>query len=178
MGPDVPARLWSTWSQTALVANVSCTAKKKIDGLHRHFLREIVIWLRLPANSIPARGPCRAILTPLFIPELNASKPSNEGAAASNGVVGAGEIGDVPDTYGQSLQPADRRARCNTEAEAGYSKRIVAAAIRQDTAADTTAHEQTRLRDLEPDVSGGLRQRRRDRNDQHQQRNRRQANDE
>jgi hypothetical protein len=43
-------------------------------------------------------GPLQGDPYALFIPELNASKPSNEGAAASNGVVGAGEIGDLPDT--------------------------------------------------------------------------------
>ena len=61
-----------------------------------HF-SEILISLRFVANSSPGLGSLQGDLYALLIPQLNAPEAANEGAAATDGAVGAGEIADLPD---------------------------------------------------------------------------------
>ena len=73
------------------------TALRPTSGTEQAHFSEILTSLRFAANSIPGLGPLQGDLHALFIPQLNASEAANEGAAATDGAVGAGEVADLPD---------------------------------------------------------------------------------
>jgi hypothetical protein len=59
-------------------------------------LSEILIPLRFAANSISRLRPLQGELHTFFIRQVNASEAANEGAAATDGAVGAGKVADLP----------------------------------------------------------------------------------
>src|SRR5712664_1483911 len=88
--------------------------------------------------------------------QLHAAKATNQSAAGANGGVGAGKIFQFTQSRNASRQSHRRCSDRDAKAQTGNPERIVATAIRQDTAPSTGTHDQACLREYDADVTPEL----------------------